>query len=289
MSKSHPPEGARQSRVEEAENSAVQRRSPISRRTMLRRELVARGAISVAELSEVLGASSATIRRDLNALAKEGFVVRSHGGAAARTVNPAEEAFAVRERKEVPEKIAVARATAAQIKSGQTVFLNDGSTAAALARELATADMELFVVATAVNVAHVLAENPRFTVCLLGGFVRRTSLATSGPFAETMLDRFNADVAILSADGFSVEEGMSFTNADDAHLAYKMAARARRCIAMLTSTKFARNARMSGVPTSDIDMIVTDNVPGSIKTALDGMGIEVVEATVAPHPFKGGR
>lgn len=278
------------SKSEESGNEqAVQRRSPIARRTMLRRELVARGAVSVAELSDVLGASSATIRRDLNALASEGFIVRSHGGAAARTINPAEEAFAVRERKEIPEKLAVARATAKLIASGQTVFLNDGTTAAALARELATADMELFVVATAVNVAHVLAENPQFSVCLLGGFVRRTSLATSGPFAEAMLDRFNADVAIITADGFSVEEGMSFTNADDAHLARKMASRAQRCIAMLTGSKFGKNARMSGVPTSEIDLIVADSVPSTIKGALDGAGIDVVEAPVEALAARFGR
>jgi DeoR/GlpR family transcriptional regulator of sugar metabolism len=256
------------------------RRSPIARRTLLRRELVARGAVSVAELSEVLGASSATIRRDLDALAREGFVVRSHGGAAARTLHPAEEAFAVRERKDVPEKVAVARAVAGLIRSGQTIFLNDGSTAAMLARELATADIELFVVATAVNVAHVLADNPRFSVCLLGGFVRRTSLATSGPFAEAMLDRFNADLAIISSDGFSVEEGMSYSNADDAHLALKMAARARQCIAMLTSSKFGKNSRMSGVPTAEIDTIVTDAIPFQMKVALDGAGVEVIEARV---------
>lgn len=256
---------------------------------MLRREIVARGAISVAELSDVLGASSATIRRDLNALALEGLIVRSHGGAAARTVNPAEEAFAVRERKDIPEKIAVARATAKLITSGQTIFLNDGSTAVALARELATADIELFVVATAVNVAHVLAENPRFSVCLLGGFVRRTSLATSGPFAEAMLDRFNADLAIITSDGFSVEEGMSYTNADDAHLARKMASRAQRCVAMLTSSKFGKNARMSGVPSSEIDTIVADNVPATFKGALDSVGIDIVEATVESLSPRFGR
>ncbi len=273
----------------EADARDVQRRSPIARRTLLRRELIARGAISVAELSDVLGASSATIRRDLNALAQEGFVVRSHGGAAARTLHPAEEAFAVRERKDVPEKVAVARATAAMIQSGQTIFLNDGSTAAALARELATADMELFVVATAVNVAHVLADNPRFSVCLLGGFVRRTSLATSGPFAEAMLDRFNADLAVISSDGFSVEEGMSFTNAEDAHLALKMATRARRCVAMLTSSKFGKNARMSGVPTAEIDTIVTDAIPAQIKGTLGSAGVEVVEARVDAQPPRSAR
>ncbi len=258
------------------------RRNPIARRAVLRRELAARGTVSVAELSDVLGASSATIRRDLDALAREGAVVRAYGGAAARTSRPAEEAFAIREMKYVAEKRAVARAAMELIKSGDTVFMNDGSTLLTLARELAATDIELFVVVPAVNVAHVLIENPKITVCLLGGFVRRTSLATGGPFAETMLEQFNADIALLSSDAFSVEEGMSYTNADDAQLARKMAARAKQCAALLTSHKLGWNSRMSGVPTAEIDILVTDAIAGDLAEGLEQAGVSTIEASVDP-------
>ncbi|MBI3503605.1 MAG: DeoR/GlpR transcriptional regulator [Proteobacteria bacterium] len=256
------------------------RRNPIARRAVLRRELAARGTVSVAELSDVLGASSATIRRDLDALAREGTLVRAYGGAAARTSRPAEEAFAIREQRFVAEKRAVGRAAVGLIKSGDTVFLNDGSTLLVFARELAATDLELFVVVPAVNVAHILVENPRITVCLLGGFVRRTSLATGGPFAETMLEQFNADIAVLSSDGFTVEEGMSYTNADDAQLARKMAARAKQCVALLTGQKLGWNSRMSGVPTAEIDVLITEALDGELAAGLALAGVSTLEAPV---------
>ncbi|MSP50704.1 MAG: DeoR/GlpR transcriptional regulator [Alphaproteobacteria bacterium] len=262
--------------------SSASRRNPIARRRILRRELAVRGAVSVAELSDILGASSATIRRDLDALAREGVVERGYGGAAPRTTRQAEEALAIREHQDVDEKRAIARSTAGLIKSGETVFLNDGSTVMALARELVAADLELFVVTSAVNVAHLLVENPRFTVCLLGGFVRRSSLAVGGTFAEAMLEQFNADVAVLSSDAFSVAEGMSFTNADDALLSRKMAVRAKRCIAMMTSPKFAWNARLTGVPISEIDVLVTDALPADLQDDLAAANISVIEAPSAP-------
>src|SRR5688572_29317137 len=69
-------------------------RNPIARRRALRRELTVRGSVSVAELSQVLGASAATVRRDLEALSREGVLERSYGGAAVRSTRPAEEALA---------------------------------------------------------------------------------------------------------------------------------------------------------------------------------------------------
>ena len=268
---------------------ATTRRNPIARRRILRRELAVRGAVTVAELSAILGASSATVRRDLDALAREGVLERGHGGAAPRAARPAEEALAIRERKNVEEKRAIARATAGLMKPGETVFLNDGSTVMALARELATAEFELFVVTCAVNVAHLLAENPRLTVCLLGGFVRRSSLATSGPFAEGMLEQFNADVAVLSSDAFSVAEGMSFDNADDALLSRKMAVRAKRCIAMVTSAKFSWTARLTGVPISEIDSLVTDALPPGLQDGLTAAEVSVVTApAISTHPKRAG-
>jgi DeoR/GlpR family transcriptional regulator of sugar metabolism len=254
------------------------RRNPIARRRILRRELAVRGAVSVTELSDILGASAATIRRDLDALAREGVLERAHGGAAARNLRPAEEALAVRERKDIEEKQAIAHAAAGLLKSGDTVFLNDGSTIMGVARELAMAEMELFVVTSAVNVAHLLAENPRLTVCLLGGFVRRSSLATSGTFAETMLEQFNADIALLSSDGFSLSEGLSYANADDASVSRKMALRAKRCVALVTSPKFDWNARLTGVPIGEIDDLVTDAVPAGLHEELAEAAISVIEA-----------
>jgi len=266
------------------EASSSNRRNPIARRRILRRELAVRGAVSVTELSDILGASAATIRRDLDILAREGVVERAHGGAAARAMRPAEEALAVREQKDIAEKQAIAQAAAGLIKSGDTVFLNDGSTMMALARELAVADLELFVVTSAVNVAHLLVENPRLTVCLLGGFVRKSSLATSGSFAESMLEQFNADVALLSSDGFSVGEGMSFSNADDALVSRKMAMRAKRRIALVTSPKFTWNARLTGVPISEIDVLVTDALPADLHDDLADAEIEVIESPSGAAP-----
>jgi DeoR/GlpR family transcriptional regulator of sugar metabolism len=256
----------------------VARRNPIARRRRLRHELAVRGALSVAELSTILGASSNTIRRDLEVLAREGIAERGYGGAAPRALRPAEEELAIREQRDAEEKRAIARIAVRLVKSGDTIFLNDGSTVMALARELSAAELELFVITPAVNVANVLVENPRLTVCLLGGFVRRSSLATGGAFAETMLEQFNADIALMSADSFGVEAGLSYSNTDDAMLSRKMAAHARHCVAMISSSKFSRTARLTGIRTGDVDTLVTAALPEEMRVPLAERGVRVMEA-----------
>jgi DeoR/GlpR family transcriptional regulator of sugar metabolism len=258
-----------------------QKRQPMSRRNSLRRELTLRGAATVDELCAALGASPATIRRDLSALEEDGVIERGYGGATIRTISPAEEDLAIRELQDVEAKRALASVAISFIKPHNTIFINDGSTMMILAQEIAALDIELFIVTPAVNVGNILATNPAITVCLLGGYIRRTSLATGGPFTESMLDMISADLAILSCDAFTLRDGMCFQHAEDAAIAKKMTARAAESIALVTGSKFERRARISGVAPGDLAAIVTDNPHHPTPAKLAQSNIRIIEARSA--------
>lgn len=260
---------------------ARQKRQPISRRNSLRRELTLRGGATVEELCAALGASPATIRRDLVVLEEEGVIERAYGGATIRSLRPAEEDLAIRESQDVQAKRAIAATAMQFLKPHGTMFLNDGSTITILAQQIAASDVELFVVTPAVNVANILAVNPKITVCLLGGYVRRTSLATGGPFTESMLDMISADLAILSCDGFSARDGMCYHHAEDAAIAKKMTDRASESIAIVTGAKFERRARIAGVAPSRLSAIITENPRHSTALRLAQSNIRIVEAKAA--------
>lgn len=258
------------------------RRNPIARRQRLCRELAVRGAVSVTDLCELFDASPATIRRDLIGLERQGLLKRSYGGAAVRSVRPVEEAFANREQEDIEAKRVIAKAALGLIRSGDTLFLNDGSTVMALAREIAASNLELFVATPAVNVASVLVESGHIDVCLLGGFVRQTSLATSGPFAEMMVDQINPDLTLASCDAFGLEEGIAFDHPDDAALSRKMIAKARRSAALVTGAKLSRSARITALPVTAVNVLVTDQIDATLKTEFISQGLEVIEAGYPP-------
>jgi DeoR/GlpR family transcriptional regulator of sugar metabolism len=253
-------------------------RNPAARHHAIQRELGVRGVVSVDELSRLLGASPATIRRDLAALEESGRVQRTHGGAAVPIERPAETAFAVREAEASGAKRAIAAAALPLLPAGGTVFMNDGSTVMALAREIVAAGIELFVATPAINVAAKLAESRRVTACLLGGFVGEASLATSGHFAEAMADAINADLALISPDGFSLRHGLTFSHARDAALARRMIARSARCVALVTAAKLHRVGRIGGTEAAKVATVVTDSTDATITRAFADHGVEVIVA-----------
>lgn len=257
---------------------SAQKRNPIARRRTLRREIAQRGSVSVAELSDLLNVSPATIRRDLAALDAEGVVKKGYGGASAQTLRPAEEALIVRADKFVKEKQAIARAAIEFIKPGDTIFLNDGSTQLALAHDIALTNHKLFIVTSAVNIAMILANSPNITVCLLGGLLRQTSLATSGHFAVSIIDQINADLAILSCDAFSATNGMCFMHPEDAAIANRMSAKATRTIGLVHMDKVNWKARISSVSLKDIDVYITEGHNAELEYQLEQENVEIVVA-----------
>jgi DeoR/GlpR family transcriptional regulator of sugar metabolism len=253
-------------------------RNPALRRSQIRRLLMTQEAMSVEDLSRTLQASAATIRRDLAALEKSEGIERTHGGAVAPVLRPAEQDFAYREAQDVAEKRAIAQAAVALIAPGSTVFMNDGSTIMGVAKAIVAHGIEVFVATPAVNVATKLAENPKATVCLLGGFVRHTSLATTGPFTETMAAQINADMAFISADGLSAEGGLTFTNAADAALAKCMVAHSARVIAVTVTAKIGRNERITALAAGDIDEVITGCEDEAKLSPLKNAGLKILSA-----------
>lgn len=256
-------------------------RNPAQRRSEIRKLLLARETLSVDELCDLLQASPATIRRDLAHLQDSLGIERTHGGAAMQSVRPAEQNFAYRESLDAEEKRAIADAALAAIPPGSTVFMNDGSSIMAIAKAIVAAGIEIFVATPAVNVATKLAENPKATVCLLGGFVRQTSLATSGPFAEAMAAQINADLAFISPDGLGAQTGLTFTHTHDAALAKCMAGRAQRVIAIAVAAKLARTERISALPLSAVSEIITGCGDAAVLQNLRHSGVKLTLAQAA--------
>ena len=257
---------------------------PAARRHKLRRELAHRSTASVVELCELLGAPPATIRRDLDALQSEGLIVRSYS-AAVQPKRPAEQAFQIREQEDVEAKRAIAKAVIKLINFAETVFLNGGSTSMAVAHELAVSNLNLFVATSGINIASVLAENANTTVCLIGGFVQRDSLVTTGLFTDAMIDQINAGIAFISSDAFGLDQGLSFDTPTDATEARRMLRNSKRRIALVTSAKFSRQAGITAIEASEVTHLVTEAIDPALGASLADLGVDVIQ--VQPETIVG--
>lgn len=252
--------------------------NPAARRMEIQRQLTTAGAVSVEALSRMLGASVATIRRDLTLLEEEGLIRRTHGGAIVEAPRGADQEFALREQVDTEAKRAIAHMAMRQIEPDTTILMNDGSTMLAVAREIAAARMRLTVVTPGVNVATLLSESPGVSVYLLGGNLRHRTLGTSGAFAEQMLATFNADLALIAAEGFTIEDGLTYSYETDATLARLMHDRSRKTAVLATARKLLQRDRITALRASEIDLLITDCRDDTTLSRFASAGLEVLRS-----------
>ena len=265
-----------------ADVQALPTRSSVKRRLSAMLEcLSSSGRVKVEELIRQVGASPATIRRDLRRLQRDGLIRRDHGGvfiAEPFAFEPFldDPGFREQVRRMAAEKRRIGAAAAAMIGDGDTVGLAAGTTAAQVVRGLRP-KKDLTVVTNALNVAMDLSRRKDFTVHLTGGYLSGDWFAMVGPraleFVPTMFTRF----FFFGANGVHREHGVTDRHAEEAAVNRAMIAQAAKRILLVDHTKFGRVAGHLVCPIGKVDLIVTDaGASDEVVAPFQALGIEVV-------------
>lgn len=236
------------------------------------------GRVLVAELSDTLGISRITIRKDLDNLETRGLVQRTHGGALApQPTSLVDPTLKEKQRQRLKEKQRIAEAAVKLVRNGQCILLDSGTTTTAIAQALHRFS-QLTVITNAVNIASDLA-NTDFEVILIGGALRKNSFSLVGPLAEEMLGEIHADILFLGVDGFDPTIGVTTPNVLESRVNRAMVKASRRVIAVCDSTKFNRRSLALIVPPSAIHTVITDTqISEQDVESLRASGIEVIRA-----------
>ncbi|SER69989.1 transcriptional regulator, DeoR family [Streptomyces sp. yr375] len=235
------------------------------RRALILDEVRRRGGVRVNELTRKLGVSDMTVRRDLDALARQGVLEKVHGGAVpvveASTHEPG---FEAKSGLELTAKEDIAKAAARLVPPGSAIALSGGTTTYALAHHLVDVS-DLTVVTNSVRVADVfhLAQRtagPRqgaATVVLTGG-VRTPSDSLVGPVADQAIAALHFDVLFLGVHGISAEAGLSTPNLAEAETNRRLVQSARRVVVVADHTKWGVVGLSSFAALEQVDTLVTD-------------------------------
>ncbi len=234
--------------------------------------------ITVAELSKLFAVSEPTVRKDLARLESQGVLTRAHGGAVLSSPHDRELAFAVREELQRAEKERIGAAAAQLVREGDSIALDASTTALYLARHLRSR-RELTVVTNGIRIATELAGLPGITVFMPGGMLRGESLSLIGLWCEGVLRQINIRIAFLGAMGFTLTEGLTDMNAEEAKLKEAIAQAAKLVVAVVDHTKWGHVAFSTFCPTERIGQIVTDaSAPTHMVEQVRQRGIDVVIA-----------
>ncbi len=240
-------------------------------------------------LSAYLGVSVVTLRRDLNSLQTSGRLVRTFGGAVPigghePELTPTRRNYLNRSAKE-----AIGRAAAAFVHAGDTIIVDGGTTTAAFARQL-RGRRNLRVITNSLQVAAEIAEEQGIDVVLLGGALRRVSLATNGSLTMMMLQRVSADRVFVSADGIVAGRGLCEASVDQTQLKELMMAQGCEVVVLADGSKLGRAAQQAWALLPRRWTLVTDAQADVAQVAafreLPGVTVVLAEAQatdVLPH------
>ena len=220
------------------------------------------GSARVSDLTQQLGVSDMTIRRDLEVLAKDGLVEKVHGGAVLPGSHGGHEpGFEDKLVLERPEKTSIARAAAGLVRPGTAIAIAAGTTTFALAQCLLDVP-GLTVVTNSLRVANLFSGNhsPDMASVVLTGGMRTASDALVGPVADLTIKALHFDTLFLGCNGIDPEAGLTTPNLAEAETNRTFIKLARRVVVLADHTKWGVVSLASFASLDDVNVLITDEM-----------------------------
>ncbi len=237
-----------------------------------------RGKLSLAQLGEHFpNVSQMTLRRDLLTLEEDGKIIRVRGGAmSVKDVQKTSgEPYVKKTAIHTDEKIVIAEKAAGLIDEGSSIFLDAGSTALYVAKEMP--DISCNVFTNGLAVATELAKKKNVMVNLLGGPLIKDNLSTASSFSSMYFADMNFELAIIAAAAFTPENGFCCGTQLEADLLKIICKKAKFTYMMLDSSKIGKIKPYTFAHMDDINVIITDSdFPADLKEQFETMNIVVM-------------
>lgn len=251
---------------------------PAQRREKIQEYLGVQQIARTADLMDLLETSEATVRRDLEWLEQKGILERTHGGAILNQRVMVDPEFQQRIQKLPDEKKIIGELAASLIEEGDIVFVNSGSTAAQVLKNIPH-NPRITVYTNNMSVLTDISD-PGFHLHLIGGEFQSRSNSLAGRFALDNLGLVFANKAILGVDGISLKHGCTVPTNPEAEVVRRMIERTKgQVIVVADHSKWGAVSNFPVAEIDEVNKLVTDN--GLSKQAKKEIGEYDVEVLVA--------
>ena len=248
------------------------------RREQILELLDRQGRVLVNDLSERFALSPATIRSDLESLALQGLLKRTHGGAIPIDRESQELSFTARNRIRVEQKRRIGAAAAALVADGEAIALDASTTALSVARQIKHYH-KLTVVTNGLFAAQELLGTQGITTLMPGGFLRQDSASLVGADGSEFIQQFYFHKGFFGAKGFTVEEGLTEIDRQEVAVKQALIERTKQVIAIVDSGKWGQVSFTAFAPIERLHAIITDDAaPPDMIAQLEARGVQVILA-----------
>ncbi len=243
--------------------------------------LSTRGECRTRQLAEQFQLSEMTVRRDLQELESRGQLRRVHGGAVLlnRDVN-----YSLRLEHDQAQKQFIGQAATRFLKSGQTVYIDAGTTALALARAIRQGLHQvthLHIVTHGIPIATELAGNTPYSVQLIGGDVYQNALSTVGPTALAQISGLDIDLFFMGAGGVDASMGWSNSNHVEAEIKRTVIKRSKATCVIADGAKWGQQSFAPIVQLGEVSRWIVDRgliAEGAAAAAAAGVAVTFADA-----------
>ena len=241
-----------------------------SRQQTILQLVIDKGRMSVSELAKMTGVSEVTIRQDLNLLEKQSYLRRTHGFAVPLDSEDVE----TRMMNNFALKRELADFAASLVRPGETVFIENGSSNALLARALAT-QPDITIITVSSYIAHLLKETPG-EVILLGGIYQKKSESMVGPLTRQYIQQVHFSKAFIGIDGWQPETGFTGRDMMRADIVNAVLENGSEAIVLTDSSKFGAIHPYPLGPMNQFNRVITDdNLSTEKQLQLEQSGLTV--------------
>lgn len=232
--------------------------------------------LSSIELSEELGVSDDTIRRDLNEMASLGLLKKVHGGAIPIIPKaPAPLKLAERVAYAQAEKQLIAQKALRLFEDGLTIILDNGSTNMLIAKSLPQA-LVATIFTNSLPIAQILCDHPNLEVIFVGGKINKNAQVAEGSAATATLSKIRADLCIVGVCSIHPKIGVTTPYWEEGLVKQKMVEVSEKVIATAWRDKFNTAESCWVCDYTTLDILITDSsLSASQLLDYEGKGVEV--------------
>ncbi len=246
------------------------------RRHVITERIQATGQVVVSALSAEFEVSEETIRRDLEWLEKKGIATRIYGGAVLSGSDSAAPPYAVRKNTNIDHKISIARYLAQLLQDGDTLMVDESSTAAYAVRAVRHL-RNITLITNSLELAREMNGQEGWHIISTGGSLKPELLALVGPHALRTVRSYHVQYALLSCRGINEQLGLADSDDEVVQIKQAMIASSDCAIVLADHRKFDRPGFVALGPLSLVDKLITDREPPSPwRELLETNGVELI-------------
>ena len=243
----------------------VMKKKKEQRLVQIRQILEERGTVRTRELAEMLEVTPETLRTDLDFLESQNLIEREHGIARLQ-MQSKEVPLEWRRSENLGEKTRVARRALEEVKDGDVVFVDAGSTLLT-ALDTLSSRRDLTIVVNSLPAADTCLRMG-FHCVFIGGEMMRSGQHTYGFFAEDMIDHIRIDVAIMGTTGIQGADGFCVYNLNEVGVRRHIIRQSQKLVVMMDAHKLEQPGYCRFCTFREPDLLVTNPLTPALKEKL---------------------